>query len=470
MRALFFSFFMSSVHFGTELELMTNHLNKNDEVFVVNCTGQLKSCFFNPEHRKSLCYLCKAKFKRGMSLLEKSQKRVHLINIDINNNIEKFNENFESVEQLKKFEYQNFKLGWLCASTLIARLKREHKFNTLKYKAEINKQLNISWYVYQTALSIISKTKPSRVYVFNGRFAIEGSIIQACKKNKLDYYTHERSGTTKRYLLRKNALPHDIVPTTIEINKLWSKNKSSKLQVAKNWFLNLQKGNNPGWIAFSKNQSKNLLPQTFSMNKTNIAIFNSTIEEYSSVPGWQNPLYLDENRAIEDILEKFKDSKSLFFYLRMHPNQINFDNTQAREIRKMQKEYKKNFEVIFPESKVSSYSLIKNCQKVITFASTIGVEACFMKKPVILIGRAFYENLNVCYKPKTKTDVYNLINFKLIPRPIIGALKYGYWQVNGGIPYRHYQAKNLYSGQFNNQSLEPGLGSKLIYKIMSAII
>ena len=50
-----------------------------------------------------------------------------------------------------------------------------------------------------------------------------------------------------------------------------------------------------------------------------------------------------------------------------------------------------------PISKISSYGLLDNAKLVLTFASTIGIEAAWYQKPSILYGRALHEKAGFCY-------------------------------------------------------------------------
>jgi hypothetical protein len=86
--------------------------------------------------------------------------------------------------------------------------------------------------------------------------------------------------------------------------------------------------------------------------------------------------------------------------------------------------------VIPPESIVSSYALMDACEKVITFGSTTGVEASYWGKPSILVGRAYYEMTGACYHVRDKEELVRDLNDHLEPKDKLGAIKYGYFQVD----------------------------------------
>ena len=86
-----------------------------------------------------------------------------------------------------------------------------------------------------------------------------------------------------------------------------------------------------------------------------------------------------------------------------------------------------------PDSKINSYSLLDFVDIVITFGSTIGVEATLQKKPSILFGRTYWEDNDAAYKPSSLEDLENLL-FKsdLKPKSKLNALKEGYFQRHRG--------------------------------------
>jgi hypothetical protein len=61
------------------------------------------------------------------------------------------------------------------------------------------------------------------------------------------------------------------------------------------------------------------------------------------------------------------------------------------------------------------------------FGSSTGVEACYAKKPVILLGGTFYYHLDVAYIPNTKEEAITLIESFLEPKDLLGVYKFGFY-------------------------------------------
>lgn len=65
--------------------------------------------------------------------------------------------------------------------------------------------------------------------------------------------------------------------------------------------------------------------------------------------------------------------------------------------------------------------------KVISFGSTMGVEANYWGKPSILLSASEYYNLGVCYLPSSIEELCEMIKADLQPLAKEGALKYAFY-------------------------------------------
>src|SRR5690606_23151032 len=116
-----------------------------------------------------------------------------------------------------------------------------------------------------------------------------------------------------------------------------------------------------------------------------------------------------------------------------------------------------NLHIIPPESPLDSYALMDACEKVVSFSSTMGVEAGYWQTPSILIGHAFYEDLGCCYRPQSHEEVIQLILEKnLAPKPREGSLKYGHYMISNGYPFKRFQQTGFHDGTFSGKRLVSG--------------
>lgn len=463
MKILFFSSYHVSPHFETELEIAIRLIGEGHEVFFLQCKRQLKTCFANPKHTFIGCKLCMSRIKEGYKLLNLPES--HFLTLpDIQIDYSNMQLAVKNIGELKRLEYKGADIGLAVASSIISYI-RDHSPDTNQYRSLIEEGIKTAIYTYEAAMKVLSSLNPDEVYLFNGRFTEVRPFMRVCEAKRITYYTHERGGILKNFLLRKDSTPHSISTAAKEINRLWGNGGPAKESRGASFFIDRRNKVVQGWHSFTKDQKMNKLPENFNPGLDNIVIFNSSMDEYEGITGFNNLIYENDNTAIREVIDAFSNDKSKHFYLRIHPNLQGLKNSQLREISEIDKKYN-NLTVIQANEDIDSYALMEVANKVIAFTSTMGIESVYWNKPVILLGRAFYEALNCFYKPQTQENVVDLLNRKeLLPFNQQEALKYGYWILNFGEGYKRYFPISVTKGKFNGKSIRPNQLWRLLYII-----
>jgi hypothetical protein len=457
MKVLFYPIYITTPHFETELELMLKHIKANDEVFVLQCKENFYSCLLNPNHLKSICYYCKSKFDKGISILNyELLKILNFENVPVDYSV--IPKSFNSIKELSKFKIDNINIGLAAGSTIISRKDNENDLNTKLFVGEIEVECKTALYVYHNFKFVVQKIKPDIVYLFNGRFSTVLPAIEYCEQIALPFYIHERGGVIDRYLTCKNTMPHDTDVTQQEMEKIWRGSlyeESEKIKIGSSFFIDRRNKMIQAWHSFTADQQKDLLPSSLDKRNKIITIYNSTIGEYASVRGWEDAtlFFQDEYSGLQEIFNYYKDRNDIQFYLRIHPNLANYENSQKRYLYNLINIYA-NVEIILPDSSIDSYALMENSDKILVFGSTMGIEAAFWNKPVILMGKSSYDKLGCCFIPKNFEEVVNMIDADLLPKSKLGSIKYGFWQQKAGIKYEYYKPETLFSGKFLNKEIK----------------
>ena len=464
MNILIYTVNPQSPHMETDLELACKFRDRGDKVTVVRCTGQLRSCLVNPRHSPLICASCKSKYQKAIELIDLAG--VSIISLPISNySYEDVPTSFANIDELMNYKFRGADLGISVVSTLVGRVNKDHRFDTIKNKNEVLRELKMCIDIYLGLEKILLEVKPDEVYFFNGRFSSYHPLRSLCAKNNIAYYAHERGGGLNRYILRKNTIPHDIDANTTEINELWNRAGEDKERIGKGFFTERRKGVIESGMSYTESQKQGLLPPGFSQKKKNIVIFNSTIEEYVGMADWRNPIYQDENDSIRKILESFNGDKGYMFYLRVHPNLKLLRNTQMREIEDIASRAE-NLYLIRPEDVCDTYALMDHADKVLVFGSTMGSEATYWNKISISLGKSVYMNIDVCYQPTSHEEVVSLIkNDSLMPKDKINAIKYGYWENVKGEEYKKFKALDAYTMTCKGEVVEAPLVLRALEKI-----
>ncbi len=455
-------------HFATDLELIQNHRDAGDDVTVLYCNASLLACDINTYHEPAQCYLCQKTRTIGLSLLDgnvNQQPYLHLTEKD-KADIATLRTTFTSAADLQAYTVDNYDIGMAVLSSIVSYVMNADL--DVKAHASLIRHYIVSGFMaYRSVQNFLRTTKVDKFYFFNGRMAIVRAIMRACQSESVPFTIHEAAGTDDSYSLYDNALPHSIGLMTNMMQRHWEQTPDApdeRLRKAEEWFTNRAHGIKVNGYSFVENQQRGLLPSDWNPNKQNIVIFNSADFEFVWVSEeYQHHIYQNQLDGITSIIASLLSQKEKYHvYLRIHPNLARLEN----ELRPLLQIHSENLTTILPNDTISSYALMQHASKVITFGSTVGIEAAYWGKPSILGGKALYQNLESTYAPRSHAELMALLlNETLSPLPSQGALQYGYFYNSFGIPLKNYQAKNFFAGTYKNKSLFP---NKWFFRLFTA--
>lgn len=456
-------------HYETELEIIELHIAKGDEVVQLSCIAELPACDQNLSHSMDICLRCCQKLRLGKEMLSRKVRTVGIdsyINRQDRNRIIGLSTEFSSIEDLKKYQIGNYDIGQAVASSLISLLRHSNPALS-NHKRLLQNYLAGSAKVYYVFLNFLKEEKPDVVYVFNGRWAHTRAAFRACELMNTECILHERGHDIYHYGLFRNHFPHAITKFTERANALWSHAGKEKSEVAAMFFEFRRNGSNEDWYSFTEKQKTDLLPQNWNNKAHNIVIFNSSEDEVAAIDDeWKNHLYKDQLTAIHAICSSLEGDEGIKVFLRIHPNLAKAHPNEYLPYREMQY---KNLTVIPPESEISTYGLIDNADKVVTFGSTVGIEAVYWGKPSILAGRAFYQYLQGTYNPQSHEELLELLRRPLEPLPKEPALIYGYYFRSFGKKFHYTKAKSFSETSFKGVDIQKASAKGPIFKILNRL-
>lgn len=458
-RILVIGFFTEWVtHLGTELELCQRGLDENAEVHVLMCDGGIGGCRVNPLGLARDCRLCLYRRIRGHQMLLGGVHE-HYISDYINCNFDAKASCSQvvSADQAKGFCHEGAELGWGALSSAIDLLRdpdgRDARF------AEILPRLTKSAVLAYEATCSFLRTQAAfdAVYIFNGRFeSTLGARLAVMKDGRSRLMLHERGANIGKYAVFDDGKLHSRSAISTRIQQHWDRAADIKAAVKDGevFFRKRRHGLAEDWWSFVSQQRVDAMPTSWSTRVKNIVIFNSSEDEWAAVGDeWSNNVYGRQSLGIEQIvLDVGRLSPESMIYLRMHPNLKGVQNADVDRIHRIRSP---NFCLISPESEISSYALMEAADVVLTFGSTMGIEAAYWGKSSILAGPAEYENLGSVHVMSSHEQVIDAL--LAIPAPLdnLGAIKYGYYRQTLGDDFRYWRASGFIDGVFSGHSLHP---------------
>lgn len=460
MKVAFYEpYALNTPHFERCLELMQRHIDDGDEVLLLGCDGNFAACDVNLFHYKAICQVCIQRKKNGLALIQGNYKYKNYRNLSPaqEKEIQSFLKQvqYTNLQELKNVKYQDFDAGYSVASSLISHL-RTPKLDVKRFGALISTYLKDSIELFVSLSNHIKEEKVERLYVFNGRQAHLRPGIRAAEFAGIDFYTHEVATDLGRYSLVKNALPHSIKAKELQIRELWA-TAAEEIKAAGGaaFFEDQVKGNVISKkYHYTANQVTGLLPENWDNQKHNIVIFNSSEDEFEAIGDeWKEGVYPSQSHGIQALVKAFENNENFHLFLRIHPN-LQYARKEAYE--NLFQIKAKNFTIIEPTSTISTYALVSAANKVVTFSSSVGIEAAYRNKPAIILGASLYKSLGSTYNPQSHEETIALLQDLNLPaKDNTGALMYGYYMKNFGTPYKYYQPETLFKGKYRGKDINP---------------
>jgi hypothetical protein len=445
------AFFNSHVlwpsHYETELEIIQEHLEKGDEVIQLFCENQLPACDQNPFFVPSVCNLCQKIRKEGKKLLKGNLRSIPLPEPSLSEKeaIAALPFKFESIKELQALKIENFDIGFSVVSSLIS-FTRNPKPLPSDFQPALFSFITSAAGLYFGFRSWLKQNKPDVVFLFNGRLAHTRAIMRACQAEGVHFVIHERGANKDKYALFPDNSPHDLKFIQSEVIRLWNESDPEQREKEGRSFYELTaSGQEIGWFSFTNNQ-KNILPENWQPDNYNVVIFSSSEDEFASLSEeWHNHIYPSQIDGIKRIAKDLLSEKKIHFFLRVHPNLKKVDNDEKRALYALEAP---NLTIIKAESEVSSYKLLKEASLVLTFGSTMGIEAVYQGKPSILAGRSLYSELGATYNPSNHEEVVSLLKNPPAALDKTGAIIYGHYCKTFGTNFRFYKPDSLDKGSF----------------------
>lgn len=466
MRVLAISLFSHMPHhLATELELLQQHIDEKDNVAVLACMGFLPACMHKMNSEPVRCRECVTSRSNGIRLLGRAPEMFALDEYYTDHDRSReadLQTRFETTEEIQDYYFDGFDIGYAALSSTVFQC-RDAYLESEEDKALLARMIKAAYRTFCSVREFLRRHPDfGRVYIFNGRFATCRGAFRACQQANVEVHLHERGSDNSKFMVYENSLPHNIQNMDVRIRAKWDNASEQEREQAKEFFEGRRERVEKFWHSHTKAQQAGRLPTSFDPNKRNIAVYTSSDDEYVAIgKEWIAPGFESQSQAIASLHKNLRAKDSdVHLYIRMHPHLKGVDNRDTRLIYSLAPEGSaEGVEVIPPDSNVCSYALMDRCEKVLTFGSTIGVEATYWGKTSILGGMNFYRALGAAWVAKGDDELLELIESpQLEPRPLEPALMYGLYMTSFGQPFKYYRSTDFETGVFRGTALRNSSG------------
>jgi hypothetical protein len=460
-----------------ELEILLSKaqsaIDEGAQTTVVTCSGGAGyACSLNIFGIRALCKVCKNISNQGILRLKGAYKHVQTpAKILVPQKSSDRAAIISMRHAIKDHFFEGADVGQAAYASYIGLSRDQDLEGSLSYFS-LNRLLATSEQLTTWFRELIRCVDADRVILYNGRHNQYRPLLRVSQQEGVEVDVMEFSGVDFRCAYTfKNDLPQMLNVIHERIESKWEDFSGNIDQICNDYFNFKRTGSFAnGNLSFVQGQTQGMLPLEWDSTKHNVVIFNSSEDEFAALGGeYDETLYINQIEAITRICMSVRDDHDIVIWLRIHPNLSRVRWSFAQRLMHLDKYYK-NIRVILGHSPVSSYGLLDACDTVITFGSTMGVEAAYWGKPSILVGRFIHERLGSVYTPKSHEEVVALVRQRnLCPLPLEGALKFALFWSRGGESIPYFRGDRSQGFTFNSYKIKKCFADIAIYKLMKFI-
>jgi hypothetical protein len=423
--------------FEVALEIAERHIEKGDKVYFLNT---LKTEFMRGSFGAVPTINAKAldsyRRWRGLNLL--SSPGAILLN-GRNGGQDGFKlETFESFSKTAR----PLELLTAVNNTLVSQHRTVSAFPNNLEKAGLLFQDSLQ--IFRAILRIIEDRNIDRVYVHNGRASPYYAVVLAAKAAGINFSIFEFAPNKDRFLLVDDDLLHRSERYHDEVDSICSAASENEIITAGTNFYSKRFSMSKDILGTYLEKRTVVSPPKEYFNEQRRVVFFTT-SEFEYTGDWVSKF--GPQVEIVEYLANALGKLGIKLFVRIHPHMENSDDNQ------MWGALTRNANVIlFPAgSNINSYELIQEADCIVTCGSTVGAEAAFLGKKVVLLGRAIYERLGCAIIPSSLNEAIEIIadsNVCAPPNAKLGALRYAYWFMHYGEPYKFVTVPRLSDSLF----------------------
>jgi len=291
---------------------------------------------------------------------------------------------FEDLKKLQSKFWEKTALG-MAISSFIITYTRDSNPRLRKYKHLIH---NLSL-TYQQIFYFLHKIDISsdynEIWLWNGRSFHERAVVEFFKEKLVDVKFMELGGDgidQDRWILLDNS-PHDRVMNQKHILNHFNYSEKNLSEIQK-WFTSQHSG---GSNIYSK---KFIMDPNLKIDGKLFVFFSSSDDEVAAISSDWESAWGNQINAVNKLIEFFEGKPEYNLIIRVHPNQKN-KSKNDKKIWSSLKSKTSNITIYGFDSKVDSYQLLSLANGVITYGSTLGIEAAYLKKPAALLSHALWD-------------------------------------------------------------------------------
>jgi len=267
--------------------------------------------------------------------------------------------------------------------------------------------------VCNAAKNLLKTTKPDVIFLLNGLFFEERIICTWAERLSIPVVTYENGFMKNSFVFARNSVAcyYDLSehwPTVI--NKTLSREENEWLDL---YLADRQVGNRAVIQYWPKREERiaEIKKKLCLASEKKVVVAFTNIIWDSAVQG-RDICFAGLFDWLRQTIAFFTEHFEYQLIVRIHPAEIRLKGRETKEgavqfIHAVFPELPSNIHIVPPESDISSYRLIELSHLILTYSSTIGLEAALMGKPVMVTGQTHYRAKGFTIDTDTEAEYFD---------------------------------------------------------------
>ena len=366
-----------------------------------------------------------------------------------------------NITDLQKIQYDEVNVGMAVSSFLLSLTKDSDPILN-QYRRLIN-NLELTFYqIFGYFDSLNLDSSEDEIWVCNGRPFHERVVFEYALSESIPIKFYEIGGdgsNQERWILHDNS-PHNRIKHQDSIKQHFELSNPN-LSLIDNWFQSQRPG---GQNVFARNFHLSI--ESNSLYDFYV-FFSSSDDEVSAISQDWISSWKTQLNAVNELISFFAQRPDLKLVIRVHPNQKNKSKNDRNKWKSLVSHSRNVFIYNF-DSNINSYELLSKAKGVITYGSTIGVEASYLKKPAALLSNSRWDCIIPQEYLKNSEDIESWINKvnknemfdnSQLEECYLGSLMWGYYMQTAGNKWSFLKIKRDFRkvnvGYLGGKSLKP---------------
>lgn len=284
--------------------------------------------------------------------------------------------------------------------------------------------------------------------IYNSRFLNERATKDAAMDIKIKTFEFEQVNSRSDSFGIFETNVHDPVERALQAREQFKEvhiDGTSENKYAREW---IAKRRNESLQKFTRHQVKGKLP-SIPKDKKLLSCFLSSFDELLLAGYTSKESSLNQSNALQSLSEEIAMNQDWQLVIRCHPNMLTRPDYEQNYWKKLLKGI--NAIVVLPEDDIDTYALIERSDLVVTFGSTVAVEALALGVPSAVFGESLYSGHQMV---KTLNSIQELLRLlrtlpKINKKQLLELEVYAYFQLYGGERFRYLELKEKDIYNFN---------------------